>query len=130
MPVLPSYRNQSNQFTGFYMRATLVLNGLIFWMGSKIFIKIVYQQWYKILSCRLCNLVKSCMNHETNYKGLFWILMKNDHTNLRVNKCWGKTYLTKLMKLVIPIFFFCKQKVKRNCVDVFKLLKYWENTEG
>ena len=34
MPVLPSYSNQSiiccaNQLTGFYMRATLVLNGLI-----------------------------------------------------------------------------------------------------
>ena len=33
MPVLPSYRNQSvdllaNQLTGFYMRATLALNGL------------------------------------------------------------------------------------------------------
>ena len=29
-------------------------------------------------------------------------------------------------------FFFLggKQKVKVNCVDVFKLLKYWENTEG
>ena len=27
-------------------------------------------------------------------------------------------------------FFFGKQKVKVNCVDVFKLLKYWENTEG
>ena len=27
-------------------------------------------------------------------------------------------------------FFFCKQKVKGNCADVFKLLKYWENTEG
>ena len=26
--------------------------------------------------------------------------------------------------------FFIKQKVKENCVDVFKLLKYWENTEG
>ena len=35
----------------------------------------------------------------------------------------------KVDKLVIP-FFFCKQKVKGNCVDVFKLLKYWENTEG
>ena len=33
MPALPSYRNQSidlsaNQFTGFYMRATLAFNGL------------------------------------------------------------------------------------------------------
>ena len=36
------------------------------------------------------------MNHETNYKDLFWILMKHDHTNLRVKKCWGETYLTKL----------------------------------
>ena len=27
-------------------------------------------------------------------------------------------------------FFFCKQKGKGNCVDVFKSLKYWENTEG
>ena len=26
--------------------------------------------------------------------------------------------------------FFLLQKVKGNCVDVFKLLKYWENTEG
>ena len=130
MPVLPSYRNQSNQLTGFYRRATLVLNELMFWMGSKILIKIVYQKWYKILSCRSCNLVKSCMNHETNYKDLFWIIIKNDHTNLIVNKCWGETYLTKSMKLVIPIFFFCKQKVKGNCVDVLKLLKYWENTEG
>ena len=86
------------------------------------------------------------MNHETNYKGLFWILMKYDQTNLRVNKCWSETYLTKLMKLVIPIFFFAiqqkvvtftrnlcffiKQKVKGNYVDVFKLLKYRENTAG
>ena len=35
MPALPSYRNQSidlsaNQFTGFYMRATLAFNGLTF----------------------------------------------------------------------------------------------------
>ena len=35
MPALPSYRNQSidlsaNQFTGFYMRATLAFNGLAF----------------------------------------------------------------------------------------------------
>ena len=35
MPVLPTYRNQSidllaNQLTGFYMRATLALNGLIY----------------------------------------------------------------------------------------------------
>ena len=34
MPVLPSYRNQSidlqaNQLTGFFMKATLALNGLI-----------------------------------------------------------------------------------------------------
>ena len=66
--------------------------------------------------------------------------MKYHHTNLRVNKCWGETYLTKLMKLVIPIFLFCntvkksnlfkkpkffiKQKVKRLFVDAFKLLKY------
>ena len=70
------------------------------------------------------------MNHETNYKGLFSMLMKNDHTNLRVNKYWGETHLTKLMQLVIPIFFFCKKKVKGNWVDVFNLLKYWENTEG
>ena len=27
-------------------------------------------------------------------------------------------------------FFFCKQKVKVNCVYGFKLLKYWENTES
>ena len=46
------------------------------------------------------------MTHETNYKGLLWILRKHDHTNLRVNKCWGETYLTKLMKLVISTFFF------------------------
>ena len=31
--------------------------------------------------------------------------MRHDHTNLRVNKSWGETYLTKLMKLVIPTFF-------------------------
>ena len=47
------------------------------------------------------------MNHETVYKGLFWIFMKHDHTNLGVNKCWGEIYLTKLIKLVIPIFFVC-----------------------
>ena len=31
MPMVPSYRNQStaNQLTGFYMRATLALNGLM-----------------------------------------------------------------------------------------------------
>ena len=47
------------------------------------------------------------MNHEAVYKGLFYILVKhlNDHTNLGVNKCWDKIYLTKLIKLVIPIFF-------------------------
>ena len=28
MPVLPSYRNQSIDLTGFYMRTTLALNGL------------------------------------------------------------------------------------------------------
>ena len=66
--------------------------------------------------------------------------MKHDHTNLKFEKCWSETYLTKLIKLVIPIFFFCntvescnlsykpkilmEQKVKGNCVDVFKLLKY------
>ena len=33
------------------------------------------------------------------------MLMKHDHTNLGVNKCWGEKYLTRLMKLVITIFF-------------------------
>ena len=81
------------------------------------------------------------MNHERVYKGLFWILVKHlsDHRNLGVNECWGEIYLTKLIKLVIPIFFcntvkssnlfqkpkfFMEQKVKGNCVDVFKLLTY------
>ena len=65
--------------------------------------------------------------------------MKHDHTDLGVNKCWGEIYLTRLIKLIIPIFFcntvkssnlsqkpefFMEQKVKGNCVDVFKLLKY------
>ena len=27
-------------------------------------------------------------------------------------------------------FFLLQKKSKRNWVDVFKLLKYWENTEG
>ena len=62
-----------------------------------------------MLSCRLCNAAKSCVNHETFNKGLFWILMKHDHTNLRIKKCWGEAYLKKLMKLVIPVFSFAIQ---------------------
>ena len=27
-------------------------------------------------------------------------------------------------------FFYMEQKVKGNCVDVFKRLKYWKNTES
>ena len=49
------------------------------------------------------------MNHVTSYKDLFWVFMKHDHGNLRVNKCWGETYLTKLVKLVIPFFSFAVQ---------------------
>ena len=49
------------------------------------------------------------MNHVTSYKDLFWVFMKHDHANLRVNKCWGETYLTKLVKLVIPFFSFAVQ---------------------
>ena len=45
------------------------------------------------------------MIYERDYKGIFWILMRHDHTNLRVKRCWGQTHLTKLIKLVIPIFF-------------------------
>ena len=45
------------------------------------------------------------MIYERDYKGIFWILMSHDHTNLRVKRCWGQTHLTKLIKLVIPIFF-------------------------
>ena len=47
------------------------------------------------------------MNHETVYKDLFWILLKHDYTNLGVNEFWGKIYLARVIKLVIPIFFVC-----------------------
>ena len=64
-----------------------------------------------MLPCRLCNLEKSCVNHETVNKGLIWILMKHDHTNLRVNKYWGETYLTN--EISDSHFPFCNT-VKRS----------------
>ena len=45
------------------------------------------------------------MIYERDYKGIFWILMKHDHANLRVKRCSGQTHLAKLIKLAIPIFF-------------------------
>ena len=41
-----------------------------------------------------------------------------------------RKFLDKVDEVSHSYFFFCKQKVKGNCVDVSKLPKYWENTEG
>ena len=53
-PVLPSYRSQSVDLTGFYMRATLAFNGLIK-INTKVLMALLFRLFLSRLTYSVCH---------------------------------------------------------------------------
>ena len=73
--------------------------------------EIMYESWDK-LKRFILNL-----NEECSYKS-------------KSKQMLTQNIFDKVDEISHSYFFLLLTKKKGNCVDVFKLLKYWENTEG